>query len=332
MDASGAGLVVAHQRRTGPFFAWRPPAPGESSNFEVLVGRRWQVATGAGCISASAALLVLPRRQVEMLRTFAVTTALAGILGLVDNIRNTAFPVLRYVDLPLRDLPEALDGLRIAQLSDFHLGMPLSVRAVRRAVAAVETARPDLIVLTGDFVSYRRHLPLLRHMLRPLQAPHGVYAILGNHDHLAAPAAVARLLGERGVTVLVNEHRAVAIGDATLVIAGVDDMWRGQPDLEAALAGVPAGAPIILLAHAPDYADIAAQAPVAVQLAGHTHGGHIRLPGLGPLVLPRHGICYDQGLWRVGCMWLYVSQGLGGLPLRLGCRTEATLLTLRRTA
>ena len=107
-------------------------------------------------------------------------------------------------------------------------------------------------------------------------------------------------------------------------------MWDGAPDLERALADTPADAPIILLAHSPDFADIAARSHVALQLAGHSHGGHIRLPWLGPLLLPRHGVRHDRGLHRLGEMWLYVSHGLGGWPLRLGCRAEVTLLTLRR--
>jgi predicted MPP superfamily phosphohydrolase len=250
----------------------------------------------------------------------------------LEGLRGAAFPTIEHVDLPIDRLPEVFDGFKIAQLTDLHLGVPLTHGAMRRAVAAVEAEQPDLIALTGDYVSFSRHLPLLREALQSLSAPYGLYAIFGNHDHWTHPEVIAQLLRDLGIHLLVNEHRTVRAGDEVLVIAGVDDLWDGHPDLEAALAGVPAGAPVILLAHAPDYADTAALGPVAVQLAGHTHAGHIRLPGLGPLFLPRHGVRYDRGLHRVGQMWLYVCHGLGGWPIRIGSRAEVTVFTLRRVA
>ena len=321
---------MPHTGKTGRYLAWRPPRPGEERSFEVLVSPRWSIAalSAAGCLLAL--LLAVPARmRMRAMRVMAWGVMTAGLVALVDSLRGTSFPQLKQIDLPIPGLPPALAGLRIAQLSDQHLGMPFSRGATRRAVRLVQAARPDVIVLTGDFVSYTRHLPLLPAFLRSLSAPHGLFAIVGNHDYTIDPAGLRRRLEDLGATMLVNEHRTVRIGDGVLVIAGVDDMWYGHPDLRAALDGVPAGAPVILLAHAPDFADEAAQWPVAAQLAGHTHAGHIRLPGLGPLVLPRHGVRYDRGLQRVGRMWLYVSQGIGGLPIRIGCRAEATLFVLR---
>ena len=319
-----------HAAQSGRYFAWRRPRPDVLAHFQVLIGWRWIVAGAVVCLVALARVLVLPLpHRGRAIGAMVAGGGAAGVLTLLAGIRNAAIPLLKRVDLPLADLPPSLAGRMIAQISDLHLGVPLSRSAVRRALAAVQAARPDLIVITGDFVSYTRHLPLLREALQDLRAPYGLYASLGNHDHWTDLASLARLLGECRVRLLVNEHRAVTIGDATLVIAGVDDLWDGRPDLDAALAGVPAGAPIILLAHSPDYADRAAQSAVAVQLAGHSHGGHIRLPLLGPLLLPRHGVRYDRGLRRVGRMWLYVSHGLGGWPLRVGCRAEVTLFTLR---
>jgi predicted MPP superfamily phosphohydrolase len=322
-------MTMHAERRRTPYITWRVPKPGEDSNFEVLFGWRWAVAVvGLGLI----AVLVVFRAQSRRLAVgrILLVGGVAAILALIQTLRGALFPVFSHVELPVDDLPLALDGLKIAQLSDFHLGMPMSIAATRRAVVAVQAERPDLIALTGDFVSYRRHLPLLRTMLAPLSAPLGVFAVYGNHDHLENAADIGCLLDELGFTVLLNEHRRVGVDASAFAVAGVDDLWRGEPDLTSALAGIPAGMPIILLAHAPDYADIAARAPITLQLAGHTHAGHIRLPILGPLVLPRHGIRYDRGLWRVGGMWLYVSEGLGGLPMRIGSRAEATLLTLRR--
>jgi predicted MPP superfamily phosphohydrolase len=265
-----------------------------------------------------------------MIGRTAVALAASGLSGLLAGVHGTVFPALTRIKLPVAHLPLPLDGLRIVHLSDFHLGMPLSAAAVRRALEMTKALKPDLIVLTGDFISYRHHLPLLRATLVGLDAPLGMFAVLGNHDHKTEPAAIARDLELLGITVLDNEHRVVQYKDAQVVIAGVDDMWHGHPDLCAALADVPKDLPVLLLAHSPDYADIAAQANVAVHFAGHTHAGHIRLPVLGSLFLPRHGVRYSHGVHRVKNMWLVISNGLGGLPLRIGARAEALLVTLRR--
>ncbi len=330
MDPAEAGLAMPRKSPKGRRFSWRRPALDAAPHFEVLVSSRWTAAGAALAGLAVLALRRLPRaRRAPVFGGLLLGATFGGLLLLLEGIRGAAFAVFRRVDLPLDHLPPALEGFTIAQLSDLHLGVPLTHRAVRRAVTAVGSARPDLIVLTGDYITYDRHLPLLRDALAPLSAPHGILAIFGNHDHWTDLHALGRLLRELGIEVLVNEHRTIAVGDARLVIAGVDDIWDGAPDLDAALAGAPNGAPVILLAHSPDFADEAARSSAAVQLAGHTHAGHIRLPGLGALFLPRHGIRYDRGLWRVGAMWLYVSHGLGGWPIRIGCRPEATLFTLR---
>lgn len=243
---------------------------------------------------------------------------------------SALFPLLKRVDLPVCELPPGLDRLAIAHVSDMHYGMPLTRAAVRKGLRAVQEAEPQVIVFTGDFVSYARYLPELSPLLAALHAPSGLFACNGNHDHWAGLDRVAQVLDECGIELLTNEHRVLSIRDARLVIAGVDDLWDGVPDLTRALAGAPYDVPVVLLAHSPDYADRAARSPVMLQLAGHSHGGHIRLPWLGALLLPRHGIRHDRGLHRIGDMWLYVSHGLGGWPLRIGCRAEVTLLTLRR--
>jgi predicted MPP superfamily phosphohydrolase len=324
-------LLAAVKRRKGRQYSWRRPRHGEESHFELLISTRWTVVglLGALLIGAGLAALPAPHRG-RVARILAATTVGGAALALLEGVRGAAFPMLRRIDLPIERLPSAFDGLRIAQLTDLHLGMPLTGQSVRRAVAAVMEQQPDLIVLTGDYISYSRHLPQLRTALRPLEAPYGVYAVVGNHDHWTNPGAIMRVLDELGMQPLFNEHRVVAFDDSQLVIAGVDDMWDGKPDLAAALRDVPEGATILLLAHAPDYATLASRTEVAVQFAGHTHAGHIRLPWLGPLFLPRHGIDYERHLYRVGRMWLYVSHGVGGLPLRIGCRSEATVFTLQR--
>jgi len=320
---------MRHHKQEARFFAVRPRGPDQPPPFRVLLGWRWMAAGVATGATVLVAMLALPRRRARILRVLAAGGAVGSFAALANGLHNALFPALKQIDLALEGLPHPFAGLRVMHISDMHVGAPLTRRAVRRALALARAAQPDLILLTGDFVSYTRHLDLLPTLLGTLQAPLGMYASLGNHDQWTQPATLARILDAAGIRLLVNQHCVVTRGGARLIIAGVDDVWSGKPDLEAALLDAPADVPVILLAHSPDYADVALHAPVALQLAGHSHGGHIRLPLLGPLMLPRHGIRYDRGLHRLGRMTLYVSHGVGGWPLRIGCRSEVTLFTLR---
>lgn len=259
--------------------------------------------------------------------------ALLGSAGMAAltyiTLIEPRMPVLERVTLHLPQLPPELAGLRIGQLSDLHLGVLHSAANTRWAVQQMLRERPDLIVLTGDFVSLKCAIGELTPLLRPLHAPLGVYAILGNHDHWEGVDAIRSQLEPLGITFLVNANTRLRWRSREFWLAGVDDMWYGHPDLKAALDHIPADAFTILLAHEPDFADIAAQRNVHLQLSGHTHGGHVQLPGLGTLCLPHHGLNYISGLKRVESLQLYVARGLGGLPVRLNCPPEATLLTLR---
>jgi len=264
----------------------------------------------------------------------ALTAAgMGGVLG---------WPVLgRYnlrldeVDVTVAGLPPPLDGLRVALLTDIHVGMWAQPELAERAVTLANRARPHLAVLGGDLAHddiTDGELKALAAALARLQAPLGVFAVLGNHDYLAGAARVERALTDAGVPVLVNQGRVVARG---LYLAGLDDGWFGRPDLAAALRGAPRGGARLLAMHEPDYADqAAAQAPsLGLQLSGHSHGGQIRLPGVGPLILPRMGVRYPLGLQKVdgADLQVYTSRGVGltGPPVRLFCPPEVTLLRLR---
>ncbi len=320
------------KRRYRPWhLAWRPLAVEDEELFDILVGRPWLIAGVLAVVGFVVTLLVLPRRLWKRVTaTVAAVLVALGGTALAVGIWGTLFPRLRRVRLPIHDLPAALDGLRIMHLSDFHLGMPFSISAARRALRMTDALVPDMIVITGDFISYTNHLPLLRTMLDGIAAPRGVFAVFGNHDHKTDPVRLRHDLESLGVTVLENEHCVVKHGDARFVVAGVEDMWHGKPDLDRALARIPRRLPVLLLAHSPDYAALASRSDVAVQFAGHTHAGHIKFPLLGSLFLPRHGVRFPHGIHRVGSMWLVISNGLGGLPIRLGARADALLVTLRR--
>jgi hypothetical protein len=157
-------------------------------------------------------------------------------------------------------------------------------------------------------------------------------AVLGNHDHFNGPKIVEAGLKERGIAVPRNACFPLERGKDRIWIAGVDDVWVGAADLDRALRGIPANEATILLAHEPDFADDAASAPVDLQLSGHSHGGQVRLPGIGALVLPEMAHKYPIGLNRVGHLQVYTNVGLGVInpPVRFLCPPEVTFLTLSK--
>lgn len=242
------------------------------------------------------------------------------------------WPTLERVELTLPRLPAALDGLQVVQLSDFHISQYTTQGDIVRSVEMALRQRPDLILLTGDFV-WRQSTelaPLLVEPLSMLTAPLGVYAVLGNHDHWEGPELVAALLAQAGITLLTNEAVRLPT-DAPLWVVGLDDVWERKQDLRKALADVPEEECKLLMVHEPDFADRVAAFPVDLQLSGHSHGGQVSLPLLGPLVLPYLAQKYPAGLYRVGQLLVYTNRGIGVIypPVRFNCRPEVTLFTLR---
>jgi uncharacterized protein len=252
---------------------------------------------------------------------------------------------IRHVDVPIPNLPRALHGLRIAQVSDLHAGSLSSDRPMLDAVALTLQQRPDLIAITGDFVNHdHREAALILPALTRLAAPLGVYAVRGNHDHYADVGRVSEMIRDAGIDLLVNAGRTLAIDGARLHVLGTDNTGFGQRfgDLGAALAGTaPAGDDAhLLLAHDPTFwdADVRQRGTrIDLTLSGHTHGGQFGVE-LGPLrwslarpVYPRWAGLYSEE-HRTGAQHLYVNRGLGtvGPPVRLGIRPEITVLTLVR--
>lgn len=238
------------------------------------------------------------------------------------------------VNVSLPRLPRAFHGLTIAQISDLHIGPYIGAEEVRAAVEAVMDLQADVIVITGDFVSSLVHeeANIIETELAPLSAPLGVYGIMGNHDWWNDRKVVRRAVEQAGLTMLQNERVPLIRAGETLYLAGIDDFWQGKADLSKALTSLTADARVILLAHEPDYADLAARDPrILLQLSGHSHGGQVRLPFIGPLELPRYAHRYPLGLQKAGDLWVYTNRGIGvtGLPVRFNCRPEVTLLTLK---
>jgi predicted MPP superfamily phosphohydrolase len=232
------------------------------------------------------------------------------------------------VTLRIRVLPDNRAGTRLAQISDLHLSQYAGPEQLNEAVQTINSLRPDAVLLTGDYVGDDAGSAQgLIEPLRGLKAP--AFAVFGNHDYWTDQDKVAGYLDEADVRVLCNQ--AVQFGEG-LWLAGLDDVWSGRPNLRTTLQEVPADAATLLLAHEPDFFDTVIQsgAPVTVQLSGHSHGGQVRIPGLGAPVLPYLGKRYPIGLRRVGDRQIYTNRGLGvwPLPYRFNCRPEITLFTL----
>ena len=238
---------------------------------------------------------------------------------------------LRRARIHHRGLAPDLEGFRIAVLSDFHGGRLTPASAIHRAVRVACDARPDLVALTGDFVDRSADdLEPVLDALSGITAPFGVYAVPGNHDREFVGlehwhGAVARYPMIHDVT---NRYEIVDVGETRLCVAGIDDLERGLPRLQ--LPEPHARDLTILLAHNPDQAERTRRAVDAVDLilSGHTHGGQIRLPSVGPL--HRKSEIYDQGLRRRPWTQVFTTRGIGttALPIRLGAPPEVALLEL----
>lgn len=232
----------------------------------------------------------------------------------------------------LRRLPQGLDGLRIVHLSDFHYGPLVNPKHLERAVRAANDLRPDLIALTGDYISQdRAYAAPCAEVVGKLRARYGVYAVLGNHDHWTDAALIADLFRAEDIRVLINEGSRIDLRGETFWMAGVDDTMVGLEDLSLALAGSSDDELRLLLAHNPVILRRAARANVDLVLSGHTHGGQVSWRSeTSKSGRPRRRLL--RGLGRRGNTQIYVTRGLGTvvLPIRYGCPPEISVLELRR--
>jgi len=244
-------------------------------------------------------------------------------------------------DFVLARLGEEFDGLRVAQISDLHFRPFTGEKEIAAAVNAVNDARPDVVVLTGDFVTSKWLFSVgqrsadgieeCAEVLKNLSAPLGVYAVLGNHDWGTDPERVAGALRAVGIRVLRNEAVCLERGKSRLWIAGTDSAFFHHADMDRTMSPVRDDDAVLLLAHEPDFADYAAKFPVDLQLSGHSHGGQIVAPVVGPPHLPKLGKKYVRGPYRVGKMQLYTNRGIGavGLPMRYQAPPEVSLFRLQ---
>ena len=235
----------------------------------------------------------------------------------------------------LDTLPSSCHGLRIVQISDIHHGLFLPKEWLSDAVKKANRLKPDIIALTGDYVTYsRRNIEPAAEILGRLRARLGVYAVLGNHDFRVDADAVTSALRRQHIDVLRNRHIDLRMGGEALYLAGVDDYGYGA-DLRRAVKGIPHEAARILLAHNPRIIHLASRHGVNLVLSGHTHGGQVNLPILGSVYgRSPERLRYKIGWDRMGATQIYVSRGIGTivLPCRLRCPAEITHLELLQGA
>ena len=274
-----------------------------------------------------------------------------GGVGFGKGYANTASNeiVLEKVDIHLKRLPASFKGLTLGQLSDLHSSPIAKQDALRRGAEMIMAEKPDVIVLTGDFIgnsirvfageiheSEPIYVDELVKSFAGLKAPMGIYAVPGNHDFWSGPQALEYLIQEMesklGVQWLRNRSVVFERGADKLVLVGVDDYWEDTCSLKTALEGTPEDTARILLSHNPDINETLYDwSKIDLIISGHTHGGQIKFPFIGPPFKP--GIThqkYLEGLVRDGDRQTYITRGLGHLlvPLRFNCPPEVTLLTL----
>lgn len=240
---------------------------------------------------------------------------------------------VRRVNIPLSKLPRSCSGLRIALFSDVHLNIFYSPKRLSGVVDMINREHPDIICFTGDFLDAHAGTGVLREVapiLGRLKAPCGKFAVLGNHDCRDGVDRVGSTLELGAFRVLTNDHAVLQKDRDRLYMIGLADVLKGRPDLTNAMAEIPEEACSILLVHEPDFADTVTTRPVSLQLSGHSHGGQVRLPYLGPLITTRLGRKYHSGLYKIDKLLLYTTWGVGTtlLPVRFFCRPEITIITL----
>ncbi len=286
---------------------------GDSTHLSTITRRTFIAGASAAMVGGFAYAATRGRHQLELTqRTFAIA-----------------------------NLPDAFLNFRIVQLSDIHLEEYTEAWYLEHVVAATNALNPDLVLLTGDFVSRGPlDLPyawkaagLCAEILTGLKAPQR-YAILGNHDVAVGAEHVVMPLREHGTPFLIDSYVAIERGYDRLWLCGTDDATT-TPTLVTTIPPSP-NAPVLLMCHEPDYIETLQSDPrfgdVDLMLSGHSHGGQVRLPIVGPLILPPGGRKYPEGHYRFGRTQLYVNRGIGtvGVPFRFDCPSEITHITLTR--
>jgi len=262
---------------------------------------------------------------------------LRELAGNISKVAKTAIDeantlTVEEVTITLDRFPLKLDGLRVVHLSDTHHSPFTDLEHISRAVDISNKLEPDIVFLTGDYVSHNAdYIAPVAEVLGSLRSQFGTFACLGNHDHWTDADLVTHLLRGEGINVLINEGLRFEARQASFWLAGVDDYMAGKTDVPAALKGSYPDEPKILLAHNPLIFRQSVRAKIDLTLSGHTHGGQIKMRDPEKRILPRRKL--SSGLHRRNESQIYITRGIGTVvvPARYQCPPEISLLELRTT-
>ena len=273
-------------------------------------------------------------RLSSAVRSESRITSIAGNLSRVARaaLDEASRLTVEDIEIRLKKLPEGLDGMRVVHLSDIHHSPFVDLEHIDRTVELSNSLQPDLIVLTGDFVSHEKeYISPMARALSELSAPLGVYACLGNHDHWTDPHAVTGELIDNGIRVLINEGERIETDAGSLWMCGVDDYMVGKTDVSAAILGSEEHEAKLLLAHNPAIVRQAARRGVDLMFSGHTHGGQVKLKRSEDGGLMK-SIRMRNGLHRRYETQVYITRGIGTVvvPIRYQCPPEISHITLRK--
>ena len=281
-------------------------------------------------------------RRTFLKRILGSTIALFGVGGgtyyYAHEIEPASLKITKEI-ITSPKIPTPFNHFKIVQFSDTHLGFQYSFSQLEKLVKKINEQQPDLIVFTGDLIdepqTFQSSQQLIE-ILQQLQANVGRFWIYGNHDHGGyGTEMVNDIMTQANFQLLKNSHESIKVENEAITLVGVDDLILGSPDLDSALSNSNEDQFTILLAHEPDYASVAVDHFVDVQLSGHSHGGQVRFPFIGHLYTPIYAEKYVQGKYELnnGEFLLYVNRGIGTtrLPFRFLCKPELHVFTLRRS-
>jgi uncharacterized protein len=281
-------------------------------------------------------------RRSFLKKLISSTITLLGLTGGTYYYARNIEPGLLTINtesILSKKLPDSFNDFKIVQFSDTHIGFQYTLEQFQELITKINALNPDLIVFTGDLVDEPNKYdwnPKLTQLLQELQAQKGKYWIYGNHDHGGYGTEIVQEVMEKAnFTLLKNSHHVIEKGLDRIILAGIDDVILGSPNLPKALEQTNPELFTILLSHEPDFADIAHQYHVDVQFSGHSHGGQVRLPFVGHLYTPIYAEKYVEGKYTFDSsnFNLYVSRGIGTtrLPYRFFCKPEITVFTLKKS-
>ncbi|MCU9612274.1 metallophosphoesterase [Caldibacillus lycopersici] len=269
---------------------------------------------------------------------FTIGTAITGFFShyYIKNIEPKWIETTRFtISHPL--IPQSFHNKKIVQFSDTHLGFHFDLSQFKQVINKISKETPDIIIFSGDLVDNLLTFQEIEEtiaILSTLSAPYGKFAVYGNHDHGGwGSEKYQYMMKSSNFSLLQNEAISIKMNnEEEIILAGIDDAMLGKPDLEKTFRNLPANRFTLCISHAPDIANEVSKYPIQFQISGHTHGGQVQIPFIGPLITPPYGKNYFEGFYYITeDFTLYVNRGLGTtrLPYRFLSRPEITFFTLQ---